>query len=302
VLLRAVAPAAINVALAVQEEIAGRIEQANTVREQQLERARYEAEIKRRRFLKCDPDHRLVADALEADWNEQLRRLEVLQKEYERQQQADEGLLNAQARQRILALARDFPRVWNDARTEPRERKRMLALLIEDVTLLKGDMISIHIRFRGGQTSSLTVPAPKPIAQIRKFKPEVIAELDQLLDTYTETEAADQLNARGHRNWRQQPFTRATVFNLRFSYKLKSRFQRLREQGFIFAEELAQRLRVSPTTIHEWGRAGALVRQRYGNRSFLYKPVQSGTIRKGKGGRRPQAPSFTVQRSKRETI
>ena len=298
VLLRAVAPAAINVALAVQEEIAGRIEQANTVRDQQLERARYEAEIKRRRFLKCDPDHRLVADALEADWNEQLRRLEVLQKEYERQQQADEGLLNAQARQRILTLARDFPRVWNDARTEPRERKRMLALLVEDVTLLKGDMISIHIRFRGGQTNSLTVPAPKPIAQIRKFKPEVIAELDQLLDTYTETEAADQLNARGHRNWRQQPFTRATVFNLRFSYKLKSRFQRLRERGFILAEELAQRLRVSPTTIHEWGRAGALVRQRYGNRSFLYKPVQSGTIRKGKGGRRPQAPSFANSRSR----
>jgi DNA invertase Pin-like site-specific DNA recombinase len=273
VLLRAVAPAAINVALAVQEEIAGRIDQANTVREQQLERARYEAEIKRRRFLKCDPDHRLVADALESDWNEQLRRLEVLQKEYERQQQADEGLLNAQARQRILALARDFPRVWNDARTEPRERKRMLALLIEDVTLLKGDLITIHIRFRGGQTSSLTVPTPKPIAQIRKFKPEVIAELDQLLETYTEKEAADQLNARGHRNWKQQPFTRATVFNLRFSYKLKSRFQRLREQGFIFAEELAQRLRVSPTTIHEWGRAGGLVRQRYGNRSFLYEPV-----------------------------
>src|SRR5258705_5854089 len=53
-------------------------------RQQQLERARYEAELKRRRFLKCDPDHRLVADALEADWNDQLRRLETLQQEHER--------------------------------------------------------------------------------------------------------------------------------------------------------------------------------------------------------------------------
>ena len=90
VLLRTVAPAAIEISLAVQEEITGRIDQADALRQKQLERARYEAELKRRRFLKCDPNHRLVADALEADWNEQLRRIEVLQKEHERQHQADQ--------------------------------------------------------------------------------------------------------------------------------------------------------------------------------------------------------------------
>ena len=95
VLLRTVAPAAIEVALAVQDEIGGRIEQADGLRQQQLERARYEAELKRRRFLKCNPDHRLVADALEADWNEQLRRLEALQQQHERQRQADQGLFRA---------------------------------------------------------------------------------------------------------------------------------------------------------------------------------------------------------------
>jgi DNA invertase Pin-like site-specific DNA recombinase len=301
-LLRTVAPAAIEVALAVEQEIAGRIEQAGAARQKQIERARYEAELKRRRFLKCDPDHRLVADALEADWNEQLRRLETLQQQHERQHQADQGLLNEQARARILALARDFPRVWNDPHTDPRDRKRMLALLIEDVTLTKGDTIAIHVRFRAGQTTSLTVPAPKPIAQVRKFKPEVIAALDRLLDTCTEQEAADRLNALGYRNWKQQPLTRATVFNLRVNYKLKSRFQRLRDEGFISAEALAQRLHISPTTVHEWGRAGNLARERYGNHVFLYKPVHPGTIHKGQGGRRPRAPSFTVPGSKRETV
>lgn len=301
-LLRTVAPAAIEVALAVQQEIAGRIGQAGAARQKQIERARYEAELKRRRFLKCDPDHRLVADALEADWNEQLRRLETLQQQHERQHQADQGLLNEQARTRILALARDFPRVWHDPHTDPRDRKRMLALLIEDVTLTKRETIAIDVRFRGGRTTSLTAPSPKPIAQVRKFNPEVIAALDRLLDTCTEQEAADRLNARGYRNWRQQPLTRATVFNLRFNYKLKSRFQRLRDQGFISAEALAQRLHVSPTTIHEWGRAGSLVRQRYGNHVFLYKSVLPGTIHKGQGGRRPRAPSFTVPGSKRETV
>jgi DNA invertase Pin-like site-specific DNA recombinase len=297
-LLHAVAPAAVDVALAVQEEIAGRIEQAEAARQQQLERARYEAELKRRRFLKCDPEHRLVADALEADWNEQLRRLEALQQEHDRFKIADLGLLNEPARARILALTQDFPRVWNDPRTEPRDRKRMLALLIEDVTLLKADTISVHVRFRGGQTTSLNVQGPKPMALIRKFKPEVIAELDQLLETCSDQEAADQLNAQGFRNWKQEPFTRIKVVSIRFAYKLKSRFERLRERGFISAEELAQRLRVSATTIHQWGHAGWLVRERYGSHQFLYEPVKSGTIRKGQGGRQPHGPSFTVPRSR----
>lgn len=303
VLLRTVAPAAIEVSLAVQEEITGRIDQADALRQKQLERVRYEAELKRRRFLKCDPDHRLVADALEADWNEQLRRLEVLQKDHERQHQADQELLSDTARAHILALAHDFPRVWNDPHTEPRERKRMLALLVEDVTLLRTDAIAVHVRFRGGQTTSLTVEAPKPIALIRKFDPQVIDKLDQLLDTCTDQEAADRLNALGYRNWRQQPFTRTKVISIRFSYRLKSRYERLRQRGLVSAEELAQRFNVSPTTIHEWGRAGRLPRQQYDTHRCLYEPLQSGTIRKGKGGRRPQAPVFiNVRTSKQETV
>lgn len=72
-LLQTVAPAAIEVALAVQQEIAQRIEQAASMRQAQLQRARYEAELARRRYVKVDPDNRMVADALEADWNQRLR-------------------------------------------------------------------------------------------------------------------------------------------------------------------------------------------------------------------------------------
>jgi DNA invertase Pin-like site-specific DNA recombinase len=291
VLLRAVAPAAIQVALAVQDEIGGRIEKADGLRQQQLERVRYEVELKRRRFLRCNPDHRLVADALEADWNEQLRQLEVLQQEHERQRKADQVLLSEDARARILALARDFPRVWNDPHTEARERKRMLALLIEDVTLLKADQIAVHVRFRGGETHSLTVEAPKTWAKICQFKPEVIVQLDQLLETCTPQQAADQLNALGYLNWENEPFTKRKVISMRFAYKLKTPFQRLRGRGFVFAEELARRLQVSTSTIHAWGRTGLLSRHYYGDRRFLFEPVSSATIRREKDGR--LIPSFT---------
>jgi len=96
-------------------------------------------------YLLTITDNRLVADALEADWNEQLRRLDGLQQDNERQRETDENLLAEDARIQIMALAKDFPRVWQDPCTEAIERKRMVALLVEDVTLRKGDEIAVDV-------------------------------------------------------------------------------------------------------------------------------------------------------------
>ena len=41
-------------------------------------------------------------------------------------------------RAKILALATDFPRLWRDPATSVREKKRMMRLLIADVTPTKG--------------------------------------------------------------------------------------------------------------------------------------------------------------------
>ena len=303
-LLETVAPAALNVALAVQEELVDRIHQADELRTTQLEQARYEAELARRRYLKVDPGNRLVANTLEADWNERLRRLDGLQQEQERQREADRNLLAEDARKRIMALTKDFSRVWQDPRTEAIERKRMVALLLEDVTLCKGDEITVHVRFRGGKIQSLALPLPLPMSRIRKTPDEVVQALDELLDTYTDREAANQLNARGHRNWQGQTFTAKKVSLIRRTYGLRSRYERLRACGFITAQELARQLDVCATTIHVWGRTGVLQRELYGNsRRCLYLPPTGMLVVKGKGGRRATPPRLiTVQSSVQETV
>lgn len=298
-LLESVAPAAIEMALAVQEEIADRIEQAEGLRRSQLERARYEAELAQRRYLKVDPDNRLVADALEADWNDRLRYLDALQREHERQRAADQGLLSAEARRRILSLAKEFHRVWNDPRTAPIERKRIVALLIEDVTLVKAERISIHVRFRGGKTTSLTIDKPKPIALIRKTLPEVVRAVDELLEICTDQQVAARLNELGYRNWRGQSFTVKKITVIRKAYGLRSRFERLRECGMLTGDELARQLGVCTTTIHQWGRTGLLRRHLYGNNyRCLYEPVADVVMVKGTGGRYGgKPPSRTAARS-----
>jgi hypothetical protein len=281
----AVSPAAIEVALAVQEEISGRIKQADHLRHQQFERARYDTELARRRYLKVDPDNRLVANTLEADWNEKLRILHQLQQDHDQQRKADDRIFTQDASERMMNIVKDFPKIWNDPDVPQLERKKIIAYLIEDVTLIKAEEITLHVRFRGGKTQSLSVARPVPIARVRKTKPEVIEALDQLLNTCTDRQAATELNKMGHQNWKGEPLTYKKVMLIRKVYGLKSPFERLREQGYLTGIEVAKILGISTTTVHTLGRSGLISRRLYGNNKCCLYNVK---------------PPFLVQRISRD--
>ena len=163
--LDAMRPVTLEVTLAVQQELEQRLEEADRLRQQRVVRARYEADLAQQRFMQVDPKNRLVADSLEAEWNDRLRALSEAQDQYEQQSQADRSLLDEQSRKRIRALVTDFPRLWNDPRTPDRQRKRMIRLLLEDVTLRKADQITAHVRFKGGSRQTLTILGRYPLGK-----------------------------------------------------------------------------------------------------------------------------------------
>jgi hypothetical protein len=67
--------------------------------------------------------------------------------------------------------ATDFPRLWQDPHTPDRERKRMVRLLMDDVTLIKaGDGLTAHVRFRGGATTTLTLASAVNAWQLRETR------------------------------------------------------------------------------------------------------------------------------------
>ena len=78
-LLEIMTPVTVDITLAVQQELQARLEETDRLRKQQVERARYEAELAHQRYLRVHPDHRLVADSLEADWNRKLCALQEAQ-------------------------------------------------------------------------------------------------------------------------------------------------------------------------------------------------------------------------------
>ena len=272
-LVEAVTPLALEVTLAIQDELQRQGEEVDRLRQQQVERARYEAELAQRRYMRVDPDHRLVADALEAEWNHKLRTWTEAQEQYQQQRDRDRLILDEQTRAEIASLAVDFPRLWHDPRTPFRERKRMARLILEDVTLVKEEHITAHLRFKGGTTRSLTLPLPLPPWQQRKTAREVVEEVDRLLDHYTDQEVAEQLNAQGLRSGTGQQFSRLIVRDVRLTYGLTDRFTRLRRSGLLTRVEMAQRLGVSLSTVKNWRCRGLLPCQLANDRGeYLYEP------------------------------
>lgn len=242
------------------------------MRRQHVERAQYDAELAQRRFLQVDPDNRLVADALEADWNTKLRALAAAQEAYNKASAADVSVVTDAERTALMALATDFSRLWRNPRTQMKDKKRMLRLLIEDVTLSKGDTLHVDIRFVGGATRSLDLPLPKSCVELRTTDAAVIEEIDRFIDTYTDKEIADLLNERGVRTVVTTPWTAARIGRLRHSYHLIDRHARLLAQGLLTSQDVAARYNVVVSTVHMWRRRGLLRAHPVNDRGdFLYE-------------------------------
>src|SRR5260370_17473143 len=122
--------------------------------------------------MKVDPENRLVADTLEADWNGKLRLHAEAVEEYERRSKHQAATLGAEARRRILGLAEQLPQIWNDPRVDSRERKRIVRLLVDDVTLIKSETITAYVRMCAGPTRPLVLQHPFPLPPLPNFNPQ----------------------------------------------------------------------------------------------------------------------------------
>ncbi len=277
-LLETLTPLSLEAALAVQSELQSRLESSDRLRRLQVERAQYDVDLARRRYMQVDPDNRLVADSLEADWNTKLRSLRECQEEYERQRAADQEILTDDQLKAVRALASDFPAIWNQTTTSHQERKRMVRLLIEDVTLLKDDQITMHVRFRGGATRSLSIPLPRNAWQARQTPPELVRLIDELLDEHTEAQVVRILNERKLLSGGGKRFKAGHVREIRDSYGLKSRAARLEERGFLTVREVAERLGITPDSVTARRRSGRLKGHAINDKGeYLYEPPEPGS-------------------------
>jgi DNA invertase Pin-like site-specific DNA recombinase len=274
--LDALTPLAIEAAITVSCELDARAADADRLRASHVDRARHNADAARRRYLAVDPGNRLVADALEADWNQRLRELAEAQDDYDRARRATAtGLSDAQT-ERVRALAADLPALWRDPATPMRERKRLIRLLVTDVTLLKtSEHINIALRLTGGQQHQLSIPRPQTAWEQHTTPPETITAIHKVVADHLLEEAVDVLNSRGLTGGWGKPFTLNSLRHLCHARNIPTLRDRLRADGMLTRRELAQRLGVHPATISQWRREGLITGRRVDGRGeYLFHPDQ----------------------------
>ena len=284
--LQAVTPASLEVALEVFEELRARQAEVDRLRRAQVERAREEAELAQRQYLLARPENRLVVDNLERQWNEKLMSLARTEEEYARMSKSQPSALTEEDRDRIHALASDLPRVWNDPRTPARDRKRMLRLLIEDVTLVKNHKIQIHIRWKAGATTSLERPLPLSAPDLVRTPAEIVELIRALATEQTDAQIARTLNARWLRTGRKHSFTRLIVRHIRSKYGISSYVQHLRNQGWLTVPEMAVQMKVHSSTAKRFAREGVLRAVRADDSGLMLFEPTDGLLPRAQPGKR----------------
>ena len=255
--LEAITPAAIEAVRLSVEQLASNHDAALSQWRLEVERARYEAERAERRYRSVEPENRLVARGLEADWEKRLRDLTSAEAELRRREQQRPQALDADQLRRIQMLGSDIGQVWNAATTTDRDRKELLRTLLEEVTLnLKRAEGHAHLtlRWRGGAITALDVPVPRFKPMGPRTDEHTISLLRRLAALYPDEAIAGILNRQGRKTATGERFTANQVGSLR-RYRNIPRFQPSAEAPtgeLVSIRRAAQMLSMNTSSIHRW--------------------------------------------------
>jgi Recombinase zinc beta ribbon domain/Recombinase len=201
--LQAVAPAALEVSMAAAAQAEDERAMVDKLWRQRIERARYAAGRARRQYQLAEPENRLVVRQLEADWEAALAEAARLEADYQRFTEQQPATLTPAERAAIQVLASDLPQVWHAPSTTQADRKELLRILIEDITVAvagNSELVNVTITWAGGhQTSGQAV---RPVARLDQlsYYPALLARVTELAEAgRNNRQIASILNAEGFR-------------------------------------------------------------------------------------------------------
>jgi hypothetical protein len=148
----------------------------------------------------------------------------------------------------------------------------MLRLLIDDVTLARDEeLIHVHIRWKGGATTSLEVPRPRLCSELVRTPAVVIEEIRGLASEQTDNHIACTLNSRGYRSGTGKGFTASRVRHLRLDYDIESYRQHLQRNGWLSLSEIARKIGVYPHIARTYAKEGLLRAIRVNGKDLLFE-------------------------------
>lgn len=260
--LEALRPSAVEVSLQLAEDV----ELDRTQRQRQwalrLEQARYEVERAERQYAAVEPENRLVARTLEQRWEAALAAEAKLRDEHARFAARTPARLTPAEQEAIRRLAGDVPALWHAATTTAAERKQIVRLLIERVTVTvagTSEHADIECRWAGGhQTRHALLRSVRRTAQLSRHD-ELLGRIRNLHTGGQRAPAiARTLMAEGWTSAYGRSFTEGSVRALLTRMGVLSTSQKrpsatvVRQEGELTVAEAAARLNLPEGTIYCW--------------------------------------------------
>lgn len=241
----------LNLALDAYDILRRRERQISTQWKLRLQRAEYEAQLAQKRYEQVDPENRLVASTLEQRWNDTLIELEDVQNQIEELQQKETVITSGQ-REDVLKLAEDLPRLWKSNATSTKDKKRILQLLIQDITVEKCERgrAILHVRWQGGQCEDLDVELPRPAAQHWRHSDALVQRVRDLAQNYSDGEIAAKLNGEGLKSNKGNAFTRSSISWIRHKHAISPVDKKKPEEKTV--QQVSQQFGVSAGVVYYW--------------------------------------------------
>lgn len=265
--LKALKPAALELSMKALEDAAKERVRLDQHWQQQLQRARYDIDLAKRRYQAVDPANRLVASSLEKQWEDGLQKERQLQEDYDRFLRESPPRLSAQERATIQALASDIPTLWQSRGTTNADRKQIIRLLVERVVVqvrCDSERVEATIHWKGGFQSQHAFTRPVgTYGQLQDFE-RLLERVVQLReDGRTAGQIAKTLNEEGFHPPKKchGAFTTAIVHRLLLRRGLIGNERRhavLLGENEWWLTDLAREVGMSPLKLRDWAKHGWL--------------------------------------------
>jgi DNA invertase Pin-like site-specific DNA recombinase len=257
--LKALQPVHLELAVAALEELEARDHSLDQQWKMRLDHAEYEAALAERRYQEVDPAQRLVAATLEKRWNTALLQVEEIRRQAAEFQRQHARVATPEQKAKVLELARDLPRLWHAPTTRAKDRKRMLRLLIRDITVEKVTVprqLLVHIRWQGNACTDITVQRP-PLYQDRvRYPAAVVDRVRELACHFTDAEIAELFRREGLISAKGKAFTTKIIHAIRYEYRIPPPVLRKPEEMTV--AQVAERFGVSAAVVYYWIEHGHL--------------------------------------------
>lgn len=284
-------PSEIDLTLAVDREAN---DQAASLADQwqaRREQAGYQARRAERRYKTVDPDNRVVARTLEREWEARLHELEEVDRQYAAARRERRIDLSDEDRDLLRAIARDLPAVWRSSTTTSADRKAMLQLVIEAVTLEPIDIpkrtTKLRIQWRSGVVDERLVERPGWGAT----PPSVVARIRMLIsDGRHDDEIAAAFNHDGLVTTKHKAWTAHAITHLRHNHGIAKRPRprnlplpdRHPATSEYSVPGAARRLGVTPRQVRRWIEQGVVGvrRERVGRYNAYWLKIDDALAKK----------------------